>query len=64
MRHELRQKMKKEEALERMKAFFPKTEPKAVRSALRNSRNEEEAVKLLLKQNEPFAVPQRVPLLE
>mmetsp|Transcript_4312 Transcript_4312/g.6174 ORF Transcript_4312/g.6174 Transcript_4312/m.6174 type:complete len:326 (-) Transcript_4312:50-1027(-) len=64
MRHELRQKMKKEEALERMKAFFPKTEPRAVKIALKNARNEEEAVKALLKQNQPFAVPQRVPLLE
>jgi hypothetical protein len=64
MRHELRQKMKKEEAEERMKAFFPKTDERVVKSALKRSRNEEEAVKYLLKKSEPFAVPQHVPLLE
>jgi hypothetical protein len=56
--------MKKEEAEERMKAFFPKTDERVVKSALKRSRNEEEAVKYLLKKSEPFAVPQHVPLLE
>eukprot|EP00038_Savillea_parva_P002293 m.112929 g.112929 ORF g.112929 m.112929 type:complete len:957 (+) comp10790_c0_seq2:247-3117(+) len=64
MRNDLRQKMKKEEALARLQAFFPKTDEAKVARALRHSRNEEEAVKSLLKQKEPFAVPQRVPLLE
>jgi len=64
MRHDLRQKMKKEEALSRLRAFFPKTDEAKVAQALRHSRNEEEAVKSLLKKHEPFAVPQRVPLLE
>ena len=64
MRHELRQKMKKEEAFERLKAFFPKSSDKRVKEAMKSSRNEEEAVKILLKQNQPFAVPQQVPLLE
>jgi len=64
VRHELRQKMKKEEAELRMKAFFPKTDERRVKKALKNSRNEEEAVKYLLKQDQPFAVPQQVPLLD
>lgn len=60
---ELRSKMRREEAMNRLAAFFPETEPEELKKYLKLSRNEEEAVKKAVKAGNTFYLPAEVPLL-
>lgn len=60
---EMRSKMKKEEAITRLTIFFPAAAIEDIKKVLKASRNEEEAVKKLVKHGQAFTVPTEVPLI-
>ena len=60
---EMRSKMKKEEATTRLTIFFPTASIEDIKKVLKVSRNEEEAVKKLVKHGHAFNVPTEVPLV-
>ena len=63
-REKLKLKLRKGEALKRLQKFFPTCQDKAlIENVMSRSRNEEESVKKMLKLGYPFAIPDKVPLL-